>query len=375
MNLGVLTTSRADYGLLRNVILKLKKNNLFNVKLFVSGSHLHKKFGFTINEILDDKIKISEKIAFYEKDPHVSIPEISKKFSFLFLKNNINFLMLLGDRFEVFAAALGGFLVQIPLIHIHGGEKTFGSIDDTYRHLISKMSSIHFVSTKVYFERLKRLGENPKNIFNIGALSIESIKQTNILDKKTILKILKINSISKQKIILCCIHPETQNPSNKSIIISTLNSLKKLDKCIIVFTFPNMDKGNDVIIKQILKFNQTNENVYIFKSLGSQKYYSLLKHSNIIVGNSSSGILEAPILKTPTINIGNRQLGRVKGSSVYDCVSNPKKIYNLVNKVLNMKKINFKHPYGNGNTSDKINNIITRLIKNNKICFDKEFYD
>jgi GDP/UDP-N,N'-diacetylbacillosamine 2-epimerase (hydrolysing) len=377
MKIFLVTSTRADFGLLKNLIIEFKKNNNFELKIIATGTHFSKNYGFSFNEIKNHKVEIYKKILITNNtgSPKLLLNDmsiLSKNISSLIEKDKPDLFIVLGDRYEILAVSLAAYLNQVPIAHIHGGEITQGSLDDGFRHCISKISNIHFVSHKIYKKRLEQLGENPRAIFNVGALGVENIYKTNFLNKNNLEKVLKINL--KKNILLVCLQPEITKELTINLVTETLLALENNKDKSIIFTMPGADLYNDIIVKKIKTFVKNNSNCFVFKNLGSQKFLSLLKVSDMIIGNSSSGIFEMPTFKKYTINIGNRQNGRVKSNSIIDTL--PKK--QLIKKAITllcMKKINKKiiNPYNKKNTSVKI----CLIIKN--IDLDKykrkKFYD
>jgi GDP/UDP-N,N'-diacetylbacillosamine 2-epimerase (hydrolysing) len=378
MKIFLITSTRADFGLFKNLILEFKKNNYFDLKIIATGTHFSKKHGFSFKEIKSEKLKIYKKILITNS---VNLPLnilsdmsiLSKNISSLIKKDKPDLFIVLGDRYEVFAVSLAAYLNKVPVAHIHGGEITQGSLDDGFRHCISKMSNLHFVSHKDYKRRLIYMGENPKTVYNVGALGVENIYKTNLLRKEELEKSLKINL--KKNILLVCLQPEITKELTINLVNQTLSALKHFNDKSIVFTMPGADLYNDIIFKKILLFTKKNSNCFLFKTLGSQRFLSFLKISDAIIGNSSSGIIEMPAFKKPTINIGDRQKGRVKSNSIIEVP--PKK--SLIKKKIDFiysKKFNNKNiinSYKKLSTSKKIISIIKRInlkkIKN-KIFFD-----
>lgn len=365
----IVSSTRADFGILSELIQNLQSNKLFKTYLFVTGSHLEKKYGLTINEIKSNRIKIFAKIKFLsKKNKPINILNSSnaviKKFSLKLKKLSPNLIILLGDRYEIFCIAYCAYILGIPIAHFYGGEVTQNSLDDNLRHAVTKLSNFHFVSSKIYLKRVLQLGESKKNIFNIGSLSLDQINKRKFLKKKTIEKKLKIKL--SEKLVICTFHPETNNSGMISSQISCLlSALKKIKKTTIIFTIPNDDIGTDFIIKKIKNFCRKKNNSFYFKSLGKFLYFSCVKLANLVVGNSSSGIIEAPSLGTYTLNLGKRQNGRVKSQSVYESDFKKDKIYKLVNKLINKKKNKFKNPYYKKNSLAKTIKIINKLDLNN----------
>jgi GDP/UDP-N,N'-diacetylbacillosamine 2-epimerase (hydrolysing) len=378
MKIFLVTSTRADFGILINLISNLKKDNYFNLKIIATGTHFSKKHGFSFSEIKNQKVEVYKKVVLTN---NVSSPKsllndmsiLSRGISFLIKKDKPDLFIVLGDRYEIFAATLSAYLNKVPIAHIHGGEITQGSLDDGFRHCISKMSNLHFVSHKDYKKRLIKMGENPKSIYNVGALGVENIYKIKFLNRKELEKSLKINL--KKNILLVCLHPEITKELTINLVNETLSALKYCNDKSLIFTMPGADLYNNIIFKKILIFVKKNSNCFLFKTLGSQKFLSFLKIADVIIGNSSSGILEMPTFKKPTINIGDRQKGRVKSNSIVDVF--PKK--NLIKKKIDFvysKKFNTKNiinPYKKPNTSKKIISILKNI--NLKKYKNKKFYD
>ena len=280
-------------------------------------------------------------------------------------------------RYEIFSFAVSCLFLNIPIAHIFGGELTQGAFDDTIRHSISKMSMFHFVSNEKYRKRVIQLGEDPKRVFNVGGISVDNVLNSKKLNRLDIEK--KLNFKFFEKNILVTFHPETlelQNTIRNFKII--LNSLQKIKNTLFIFTYPNADTNNTDISKMIEKFVYNNTTISIsFKNLGRVLYLSILQEVDCILGNSSSGILEAPALKTPTINMGERQSGREMASSIIRCKYNSTSIINSIKKIKSenflKKLISINNPYGNGGSSNKIYSIVKKIslpTSNKKIFFD-----
>tara|TARA_X000000950_G_scaffold289351_1_gene412228 strand:- start:3156 stop:4319 length:1164 start_codon:yes stop_codon:yes gene_type:complete len=380
--IAVFSGSRSEYGLLKNLLNQIQFSKYLDLNLIVVGSHLAKNYGTTISEIKKDKIKISKIIKFkYEKN--MSGPKnISKNVLILishlsiYLKRTLpDVLILVGDRYETFIAAVTAVILKIKIVHIHGGEITHGSKDDLYRHSISKMSDYHFVSTKFYKKRLKQLGENPSNIFNVGALCNDNIRKLEILDKTKVERILKTKFYKHN--ILVSYHPETSSKKkNLSEINEFLRSLSNLKSYKFFFSAPNADENSEDIIKKIKLFCRKNKNTYYKTSYGNHLFLNLLIKCNLIIGNSSSGIIEAPLIGCRSINLGKRQLGRIKSNLTLNCNINSNQIIKNIKKILNIgnRKINIKkNPYYGFNVSNKIYLKLKNLDFSKKNY--KKFYD
>ena len=377
----IVTGSRAEYGLLRRIIIKLEKNKHFILKLIVTGSHLSKQYGFTLKEIQKDKVTISKLINLNLKEANAfglsnSMSIGLTKFVKIFEEFKPDLLLILGDRFEILTAGLAATICRIPIGHIHGGELTEAALDDVFRHCLTKMSHIHFPATQVYKKRIIQLGEDPKKVFCVGGLGADSIKNQTLYNKREIEKILKIKFLKKN--VLVTFHPETLNKKNiKKDFQKVIIALNRLNDTNVIFTMPNYDIDNMMIKKIVLNFVKKNKNSFFFKSLGQKMYYSCCSQVDCMVGNSSSGLLEMPTFKKFSINIGDRQKGRIKAKSVIDCSFNTQEISRALNYAFNpnnQKKIKkTKNPYGNGGASEKILKILKKIKLKNII--NKKFND
>ena len=383
MKICFITGSRADYGLLSNLMRIVKKDKKFNFQLIVTGSHLSKEHGHTYKEIINDKFKINffVNIGIGKKDKSLnichSVGEAVKKIS-----KNLNILkpeliVLLGDRYEIFAASIASYILQIPICHIHGGELTRGSIDDSFRHSITKMSNIHLVAAKNYAKRIEQLGENPKNIFIVGGFGVDLIKKTKLLRREKLEKNLGLKFGKKN--ILVTYHPETIKGSNsKKDFFEILKAIKFFKDVHFIFTKVNADANGLVINKMIDKFVKANKSrCSSFISMGQLNYLSTIQIVDGVLGNSSSGVMEVPSFKKATINVGSRQTDRLKGQSVIDVDANSLQIIKTLKKIysknFNKELIATKNPYGNGGASKKS----LRIFKNlKKIKYkQKKFFD
>jgi len=369
------TGSRSEYNLIKNLYFKFKSDKSFKVNLIISGSHLSKKFGETINLIKKDKINSKYQIKINEEFNNTK--DISGSFSKLvntsemFLKKiKPDILFLLGDRYETFAMAISSLFLNIPVTHIHGGEVTEGSFDDNLRHATTKLSHLHFVANKQFKNRVIQLGENPKNVFVVGGLGVDNIKNINFLKKKELIQ--KFNL--KENFFLITYHSSTLI-SPKINILEFQNLLKILENYkdySLIFTYPSSDIGNKKLIKMMEQFKIKNNNVQIFKSLGDKNYLSIMKYCKLVIGNSSSGLAEAPSFNVPTINVGDRQKGRMCAKSVINTRGTQKEIEKAITKGLSKKfekSLNTNvNPYGNGGAILKIYKIIKKFkIKENLV--------
>ncbi len=377
----LVTGTRAEFGLLKNLIKKFNNDAEINLSLLVTGSHLSPFHRETINEIIEEGFEIKSKIYLeLDSDTAQSISNATangvKGFSEVFCQLKPNLLLVLGDRYEILSAVLPACFHNIPIAHIHGGERTEGLIDESIRHAITKFSHLHFVASEVYRKRVIQLGENPKRVFNVGGLGVDAINELILLNKNQLSDKLNI-SFSKRN-LLVTYHPETlDNQLSKIGIDEILKSLNKIEETTLIFTLPNADQNNIYIVEKINEFVKNKNNSYSFNSLGQLNYFSLLKICDGIIGNSSSGLLEVPFFKKATINIGNRQKGRLKANSVIDCPSKENDILKSIDRIYSedFKKIlrKVKSPYGEPGAPDKILDTIKTTDFNNLI--KKNFYD
>ena len=357
----VFTCSRSDFGILTKLCDRLEKSEKINFHLLVSGTHFSKKFGYSFSEIINknyNKIFRIKNISF-DKNKEINISNSGKNLFIAasnYLSNELpKALILLGDRYEVLMVASAAYILGIPIIHLHGGELTEGSTDDSIRHAVSKLSYYHFVSTQNSKKRLIMMGENPKSINIVGAIAYESFKENKILSKNEIEKKIRFNL--KEKNILVTIHPDpcslSQMKKNVEVI---LNSLKKFYKSRIIFTSPGGDFKSVKIMKMIENFVIKNKNSKLILSAGFNLHQNLIYHVDCVLGNSSSGIIEAPFYKTYSLNIGDRQKGRELPNSVLCCRYKQDEIENKIKKILNKKKITkVTNPYNSHKIASKEN--------------------
>ncbi len=373
-NVIVLTTSRSDYGLLENVITKIEKSKKLNLTLIVSGTHLSKSYGNYYQKYIKNKFKkiITIKIPIsQQKNYNFQAWSIFlDKFSRIIENNKSEIAILLGDRLETLIAAITLHSFNIPIAHIGGGEITRGATDDAFRHSITKLSNLHFVSHKEYYKRILQLGEKKSSIFNVGDPSVELINKIKLKNIEEIEKEFNFKFFKKN--IIVTYHPETLNLTNsKKDFMILLKFLEKLNNYRVIFTFPNSDQFSSQIIQLMKVSVKKNKNFVIFREMGSINYLSTMVLCDFIIGNSSSGLTEAPSLKIPSINYGNRQEGRIKYSSVIDCKTNLKSLENAYRKVRLIK--NFDNNQKGKNFSSSVIKIIEKKI--NKILIKKEFID
>lgn len=381
-NICVFTGTRAEYGLLNPLLSRIKKDPDLSLKLLVSGMHLSPEFGLTYKEIESDGFYIDEKVEILtSSDSEVGLGKSIGLgligFSEALVRLCPDILVILGDRFEAFAAASAAMICRIPIAHIHGGEATYGLIDEPIRHSITKMSHLHFTSTDEYRRRVIQLGEQPERVHNVGALGIENIKKLKLLTRRQLEK--KIDFSLGKKCILVTFHPVTlENKTAKNQFQHLLEALKNIKSLHIIFTKTNADTDGRTINKMIDDFVEKNrERSIAFASMGQVNYLSALKHVDAVIGNSSSGIIEAPSLGTPTVDIGDRQKGRVKCESIIDCHPSVTDIMRAMKLALTekfkTKCVHIQSPYERHDTSRNILNIMKKADL--KEIIKKEFYN
>ncbi|WP_275943989.1 UDP-N-acetylglucosamine 2-epimerase [Aliarcobacter cryaerophilus] len=377
----VVTGTRAEYGLLYWLLKEIEADKELQLQVIVTGMHLSSEFGLTYKEI-EKEFKINKKIEMLlSSDTSIGISksmglaQISFSEAYEELKPNI--VVVLGDRYEIFSATSAAMIARIPIAHIHGGEITEGAFDESIRHSITKMSHLHFTATNEYKNRVIQLGENPSRVFNVGGMGIENIKRLKLLSKDEFEKSIEFKLNIKN--ILVTFHPVTlENSTAKEQFQQLLDTIDELEDTNIIFTKANSDTDGRVINKMIDEYVTKNSHKSIvFTSLGQLRYLSALQYVDAVVGNSSSGLAEAPSFKIGTINIGDRQKGRIKASSVIDCEPNKdsilKSFEKLYSKEFQNSLINVKNPYGDGCASKKIVEILKNVDLKN--ILKKSFYD
>ena len=361
MKICVITGSRADYGLLKGLMQSIQKDSDLELKLICTNMHMSTEFGLTYKEVEADGFFIDKKI---EMLLSADTPTGTAKsmgiatigFADAYKEINPDLLILLGDRFEILTAASVGLIFNIPIAHIHGGEISEGAYDNSIRHAITKMSNIHFTSTETYKKRVIQLGEQNRFVFNVGALGVENISKIRLMNRKDLENAIGFKFCSKN--LLITYHPVTlDNESSIIQVENLLKALKKFPDVGLIFTYPNSDSEGRGIINCLKDFVKNNsERSIIFESLGQLRYFSTLQFVDAVVGNSSSGIIEVPSFNIPTLNIGNRQNGRIAAKSVINCSTNSIDIEDNLINIFKMTTKNKKiiNPYKKLNTANKI---------------------
>lgn len=379
--IAIITGTRAEFGLLRPLINEIQNNEKMQLQLIVTAMHLSPEFGYTADEIEKEGYKIDKKVeCLLSSDSAVGITK-SIGLAMIGFADALNelspdLLIILGDRSEMLAAATAAMVANIPIAHIHGGETTEGAYDESIRHAITKMSFLHFASTEIYRKRIIQLGEQPDRVFNVGAIGLDSINNLKLLNKDEFEKSIDFQLAKKN--ILITFHPVTlENESAAEQFQAILDFLNSLNDTHFIFTHANSDKNGRVINEMIEEFvNMNKEKSIAFKSLGQLRYLSALKYMDLVLGNSSSGILEVPSFNIPTINIGDRQKGRILSESVIQTKPNISDLLEAFAKATDptyLEKIKKqKQLYGSGNATEKIMNVI-RLQTDNDL--KKTFHD
>ena len=378
----VLTATRAEYGLLYPVICQILEDPSLELKLVVSGTHLSEKYGFTVQEIRDDKIPIDAELDILVEDEcgktntSKTMAQALSVFSDYISKNSFDIAVILGDRYEMLAFALALVNARVPIAHLNGGERTEGALDEVYRHCITKASSVHFANCEEHRRRIIQLGEIPETVFNVGDVCVDNVRLTKTISFDELKQSLGFDNLN-QKIVVVTFHPVTTG-NNEDNLDEVLKALDEKSEYYYIITGANADCGGDSYNLKLREYADSRGNSFFVNSLGRIRYLSLLKYTYMVMGNSSSGIYEVPIFKIPTINIGNRQKGRLHGTSVIDCECEKKSILQAID-VAESEQFRFvcentKNIFGDGTASKKIVNILKQKLELG-IKTEKEFYD
>lgn len=378
----VVTGTRAEYGLLYWTMKKIKEDENLELQLIVTGNHLVPEYGLTVESIKRDGFRIDEEIDMIISSNNKSAILKSMGIEMIQMAQVLerlkpDIMLVLGDRYEIFIAVTCAMMMNIPIAHMNGGESTEGAIDEQIRHAITKMSHIHFPGAESYKEKIIKMGEEPWRVNNVGQAGIENIKRLNLLNREEICNELGIDCY--KKILLITYHPTTLKVDGIHSEIDNL--LFALEECSeeIIFTYPNADFGSRYIVDKINEFVNKRSNAHIFYSLGQLRYLSVMKNCDAVIGNSSSGILEAPYFKVPVVNIGDRQKGRLRCKNIIDCSNNQidieKAIYLAVyDQEFRESIFDIKNIYGDGNTSEEIVKILKNIDIDKKLLLKKLNY-
>jgi len=376
----VVTGTRAEYGLLQSVMTLLKSDPDVQFQLVVTGSHLSSRHGETVRQIEQDGFVPNERVQVDLTDDSKlgiarAMADTTSKIAEAFDRLSPDVIVVLGDRYEILASAQAALILGIPIAHIHGGEVTAGAFDDSIRHAITKMSSLHFVAAQDYMRRVIQLGEQPNTVFNVGALGIDLALSTELADRQELCESLHVQLTNP--ILLVTYHPTTRaDKSASEEITEVLAALEKFAYCTVVFTGVNADPGNSEISSKISQFISADpKKRSLHESLGQKNYFSLMKLCDVVVGNSSSGIIEAPAFRVPTVNIGARQHGRLKADSIVDSNVDRNQIQTSIEITLSStwreRCAKIVSVYGSGNCAQKIVN----TLKTADLSAKKTFFD
>ncbi|MBK7666227.1 MAG: UDP-N-acetylglucosamine 2-epimerase (hydrolyzing) [Sphingobacteriaceae bacterium] len=363
MRIAILTSSRADYSIYFPLLRKLSQDKHFHLDIIAFGTHLSKAHGYTVKNIEEDGFKVAHTIDtvpsnYGAQDISYSMGVTISLFSKLWNTVKYDLVFALGDRYEMFGAVAAGVPFNIKFAHIHGGETTLGAMDECFRHAITHMSSYHFTSTKLYAKKVASLIGTNKNIYPLGAMALDNFKEFVPLSNKDFKKQFGFELESP---VLCTYHPVTkQNDDGLSELNALISVLRKM-KNQIVITMPNTDNRGNEIRVMWQKFRDEMPNVILLESLGLKGYYTALKNCQFVIGNSSSGIIEAASFGKYVINIGDRQKGRITGKNVLHCKGRPADINKAIIKTTKLKHPGFTNVYGDGNTAKKIISILKKL--------------
>ncbi|MCD8177162.1 MAG: UDP-N-acetylglucosamine 2-epimerase [Tannerellaceae bacterium] len=378
----IVTGSRAEYGLLSGLMASIKADPDLQLQIIATNMHLSPEFGLTYKEIENDGFHIDKKVQMLlsSDTPNATTKSLGLAtigFADAYEDLKPDLIVVLGDRYEILAAVSAALFYRKPVAHIHGGEITEGAYDDAIRHAITKMSHLHFTSTEEYRRRVIQLGEQPDRVFNVGALGVENIKKVPLMSKNEIED--NLNFKLGDKSLLVTYHPVTlENSSAEQQIQNLLDALETISGYQIIFTMPNSDTGGRIIIEKIQKFVESHkEHAIAFTSLGKKRYFSTLQYVSAVIGNSSSGIVEVPSFGIPTLNIGDRQKGRISPNSVIHCGTEKHEITKSLSKALSEEfkrtLFNVQNPYEQLDTTKKIHQIIAKSTLDNLI--QKRFYN
>jgi UDP-hydrolysing UDP-N-acetyl-D-glucosamine 2-epimerase len=380
--IAVITGSRADYGLLRSLLRILKNDPAADLRLVVSAAHLIERFGLSVNEIDRDGFKIDSRVPLpLLEDSTVAVARATgeglKGFADALSALSPEIVVLIGDRYEMLAAGTAALLLNIPAAHIHGGEITFGAFDDAIRHALTKLSLLHFTAAEAYRKRVIQLGEDPARVFCVGTPGNDQIAEVMQLSRAETAKRLGIDENAKYLVITY--HPSTAQPeTDLPAIEALLNALDDYPQYTLVFTGVNADPGHRMIDQKIRNFvSKAPTRAKLFSSLGSEGYINAIRNAATVVGNSSSGIVEAPAMGVPTVNIGNRQAGRLRAASILDCPPDRNAICAAIEQATSPtfleKARGIDPPYGRGGASARIAKIL--LDTDIRSLLPKKFYD
>lgn len=381
----VLTTTRADYGILRPLLLALQEDPAFDMTLAVTGTHLSRPFGMTVREIEADGLPIGVRIPILEEGDAApaavsrAMARAVERFGACFQARRPDLLVALGDRYETFAVCAAAVSARVPIAHLHGGETTEGALDECFRHCITKMSYLHFTAAEVYRKRVIQLGEDPARVFNVGGLGVENALHTDFLSPEQLERDLDFPLFEKPCVVTT-FHPVTLEPGSAGRQVEELlAAIAERTDLHFLLTKANADDGGAEINARLDAFARQAPNCRVAASLGMRRYLSALKYAHCVLGNSSSGLLEAPSFGIPTVNIGDRQRGRLQAESVISCRPEREDILRALETACSpdfrARAARAVNPYGDGNTSERICGILRQTLRSGGIDLKKKFYD
>lgn len=382
--IAIITATRAEYGLLEPVVkqLRMYEDNLFRVELIVTGTHLSSQYGNTLREIEDAEVRIDEKIAISiesqsELDISRNQADVLVKFSELFLRKKYDAVLLLGDRYETLAIAIAAGNTKTPVFHLCGGDTTEGAIDEWIRHSITKISYLHFTTNEESKKRVIQLGESPERVFNYGSTSIDNIKNMKLMSKREALEAIGLQDC---RFAICTYHPVTMESTGvEGQMQQFFEAIRAFPEFEFIVTKTNADQGG-ARINELLDQTETQiNNMHVFSSLGMKRYLSLMCHADFVLGNSSSGIIEAPALKVPTVNIGDRQKGRLQSPGTVNCGPDTNSILMAIRTALsneNRDKCRRSNSlYGDGHAAERIARKTVEVVLAGNINLKKSFWN
>lgn len=382
MKIGVVTTTRAEYGLLKNLLRKIDGDPDAELNLIVTGTHFMRDYGYTVKYIEEDGFSITERIEVeINTEDSVSISQTMGRyfmaFAGVFERLNLDFLVVLGDRYELIPICCCAMNARVPIAHISGGEITEGAIDDSVRHSVTKLSYLHFPACEVYRKRIIQLGEDPKRVFNVGDPGVENVRMMTLVSEEMLREKLQLSNKPYFSVIFHPVTLDRMEPLPQ--VQELLRALERFDQIQFVIMKANADSGGKAINDYLEGFVKTHENCRLFSSLRIEEFLALQKYSLGLIGNSSSGIVETPCFGIPTINVGDRQKGRLCADSIISCDINAESIAEAIQKAMTDEFRSIAretvNPYGSGDTSSEILYHIKECVNEGKIDLKKKFYD
>ena len=380
--IAILTSTRAEYGLLSPIVKALIDDGSFNVKVLVTGTHLSEEHGYTYCEIENDGVPVACKIPILSGDNtskgvSYTMANGLTRFAEYFSSDRPDALVVLGDRYETLSICIAAMNERIPIVHLHGGETTEGAVDEAIRHAITKMSYLHLTSTDEHRNRVIQLGESPDRVFNVGAIGVENVLKQQMMSRKELSESIGLDLSSKYAVVT--FHPVTLEKSSAKVQCQELiYAISECSDYKYIITKANADADGNVINNMFEQYVTHASNAVLVSSLGMKRYLSAVKYSSMVIGNSSSGIIEVPSFGIPTINIGDRQKGRLQAKSIINCEPERESIVKAIRIAESNEFIDSLtdviNPYGDGNTSQKIVDILKDRLSGH-IDLKKPFYD